>query len=396
MWATRRQVISALATITASGFLGVSFQERPVSASAAQVTAQPSPQGVPMAETVFKNVQVLKGIPVDEFLDTMGMFAAATTKDCSGCHAPEVVIGNREAFARQTPMIQRARQMVGMVNTINQNYFGGARRVTCYTCHSATAVPTRVPNLAIQYGTPLPDNPNAMEVIPAQGRADQVGQIFARYLQVIGGSQRLSELRSFTAAGTYAGWDTSKVEVPVEFFGRGPDQFTTIVHRNDGDNVWVFDGRNAWFAGVDATEPNFVLSYTGGNLQGARVEALVFISPQLIQQSFARWQVSEALIDDNAVTVLQGSNPGQTPVNFFFDESGLLVRVVRWSDTAVGPVPTQYDFSDYRDVGGTRRPFQWVKTWTNNRVVVALKDLRQNATIDAARFARPTAVRRNN
>jgi len=31
-----------------------------------------------MSDEFFKNVQLLKGISVDEFLDTMGMFAAST------------------------------------------------------------------------------------------------------------------------------------------------------------------------------------------------------------------------------------------------------------------------------------------------------------------------------
>ena len=31
-----------------------------------------------MAEDVFKNVQLLKGIPVKEFMDTMGFFSAST------------------------------------------------------------------------------------------------------------------------------------------------------------------------------------------------------------------------------------------------------------------------------------------------------------------------------
>ncbi len=40
-----------------------------------QAAQQQRPQ---LAEEVFKNVQIIKGIPVDEFMDTMGMFAAAT------------------------------------------------------------------------------------------------------------------------------------------------------------------------------------------------------------------------------------------------------------------------------------------------------------------------------
>ncbi len=143
-------------------------------------------QNPPMAETVFKNIQVLKGIPVDEFMDTMGMFAAATAKDCTGCHAPGILTGSRDAFAEATPMIQRARQMVEMMNTINRTSFGGRRRVTCYTCHAGTPTPGRVPNLAVQYGAPLPENPNAMEVIALPGAANQVDQIFAKYIRPLG------------------------------------------------------------------------------------------------------------------------------------------------------------------------------------------------------------------
>ena len=60
------------------------------SASAVGQTAQqqPKPQ---MAEEVFKNVQILKGIPVDEFMDTMGMFSAALSLNCIDCHVPESV-----------------------------------------------------------------------------------------------------------------------------------------------------------------------------------------------------------------------------------------------------------------------------------------------------------------
>lgn len=357
--------------------------------------SQAGPAPPQMAESVFKNIQVLKGIPVDEFMDTMGMFAAATTKDCTGCHSIDILSGSREAFAVATPMIQRARQMVVMMNTINRTYFGGQKRVTCYTCHTATPVPGRVPNLSIQYGTPPAENPNALEFIALPELANQVDQIFAKYIQALGGAPRLAGVTSVVASGTYAGWDTSHVEVPVEFFARGPDQLTTVVHRKEGDNIWVFDGRNAWFAGVDAAAPNFTLTYTGGNLAGARVEALVMVAPATIQKAYSRWQVSEALVDDKPVTVLQGTNDGQTPVNLYFDESGLLVRLVRWNDTAVGPVPTQYDFSDYREAGGVRRPFRWVKTWTNNRTVFTWKDVRLNAPVDAARFVRPAPVALN-
>jgi hypothetical protein len=39
-----------------------------------------------MAEDVFKNIQVLKSIPVNQFIDTMGFFSAALGLNCTGCH----------------------------------------------------------------------------------------------------------------------------------------------------------------------------------------------------------------------------------------------------------------------------------------------------------------------
>ncbi|PYR69592.1 MAG: hypothetical protein DMF88_05605, partial [Acidobacteria bacterium] len=39
-----------------------------------------------LSDQVFKNVQALKGIPVDEFLGTMGIMAASLQFDCSDCH----------------------------------------------------------------------------------------------------------------------------------------------------------------------------------------------------------------------------------------------------------------------------------------------------------------------
>ena len=46
-----------------------------------------APQRPPMSEEVFKNVRVLRGIPVDEFMGTMGIFSAALGMSCEDCHS---------------------------------------------------------------------------------------------------------------------------------------------------------------------------------------------------------------------------------------------------------------------------------------------------------------------
>src|SRR6186713_741153 len=68
-----------------------------------------------MADAVFKNVQVLKGIPIDQFLGTMGLFAAALSYDCSGCHTGA---GTEDPkWEDDTPRKLTARRMIAMVQT---------------------------------------------------------------------------------------------------------------------------------------------------------------------------------------------------------------------------------------------------------------------------------------
>lgn len=340
-------------------------------------------QAPPMSENVFKNIQVLKGIPADEFMDTMGMFASSLVYDCTGCHTQDILI-NRDAFAVTTPKIQRARQMVVMVNALNRTYFGGQPRVTCFTCHRGSGSPENIPDLTVQYGDGPPENPNSITIFPQrQASADQV---FTKYIQALGGADRVARLTSFVATGTYIGFNTGNAKVPIEIVARAPDQRTTVVRMYDGEAVKATDGRSAWAAEGWRQLP--LMTFTGGNLAGARFEAMVSF-PAGIQKAFNQWQVSSVVIDDRDVQVLQGTNPGQLPVNLYFDESGLLVRSVRWSSTPVGTVPTQTDYADYREVAGVKVPFRSVVTWTNGQNTIELTEVRPNVPIDAARFARP-------
>src|SRR5882762_5666092 len=158
-----------------------------------------------MSETVFKDIQVLKGIPADEFMDTMGMFASSLGYDCASCHSPDIK-SDRAAFAISTPQIRRARQMVQMMNAINETNFGGRPLVTCFTCHHSQFPPANIPNLALQYGDVV-DDPNAIRI--ATDTRFTVDQVFDKYLQALGGAQRLAALTSYSARGTYSGFNTS-------------------------------------------------------------------------------------------------------------------------------------------------------------------------------------------
>jgi len=376
---SRRTILGVIA-IGMVCLLGVSTTTRGQAAQAAQAA---KPQ---MAEEIFKNISVLRGIPIDEFMDTMGMISAALGLNCLDCHTSDAD-KSWERFGADTTMKNTARRMIQMVNTINKENFKGVRSVTCFTCHRGDLKPKVVPSLIVQYSAPMED-PNEVEIPPnAKGSPDEV---FNKYLNALGGTQRLSRFTSYTAKGTYVGFDTHHSKVPVEIFAKAPNQKTFIIHGAFGDKTWVFDGRQAWAASVDKPQP--LMQLNAGNLEGLKVEALVSF-PTGLKANFAQWRVTSTSIDDKDVTVLQGTNPRQPPVNLYFDDSGLLVRLVRFVDTAIGRIPTQIDYADYREVAGVKFPFKITSTWTDGQATVELTDVQPNVNIDAAKFARPAPAK---
>ena len=352
--------------------------------------AQAAPQEKPlMADDIFKNIQVLRGLTVDQFMGTMGFIAAALSMNCSECHHT----GSAEKYADDTPMKQTARKMILMVNGLNKANFGGKRMVTCYSCHRSDARPKVTPSLAEQYGTPPPDDPDELEIPDApSATAPKPDQILDKYIQALGGAQRLASITSVVGKGNYEGFDTEGDKFPVEVYAKAPNERTTIVHLRAGDNVRTYDGRNAWNTSAGTLLPVPVFSLTGGDLEGAKIDATLSF-PGQIKQVLKDWRTGfpSASVDDKDVDVIQGASADGTPVKLYFDKkTSLLLRQVRYTDTALGLNPIQIDYSDYRDVSGVKMPFTLITTWTDGRSTITFSELRANVAIDAAKFAKPT------
>jgi len=359
-----------------------------VSLCAALVSAQAPAERPQLAEDVFTNVQMLRGIPVKQFMGTMGMFSASTGMNCIECHVEESG-GDWARYADETDLKRTTRRMITMVNGLNQTFFGGRRVVTCYSCHRGSNRPVVVPELDVQYGEPIVREPD--EIVADAAGEPSPDQILDGYLQAIGGAERLAGVTSFVATGTYQGYDDYE-KSPLEVYARAPGQRATVVQGAFGESAWVFDGRNGWVAAPRAVAPVPVMPLTGGDLGGARVEAeLAF--PARIKQMLVEWRVGFPLaIDgDRELRVVQGKlTAGGLPIKLYFDpETNLLVRLVYYNDTPVGRIPTQIDYADYRDVAGIRMPFKWTTTWTDGRSIAEITAIRTNVAVDASRFSRP-------
>ncbi len=390
---SKSNVLVALATALAFLLRASSLFAAPQAAPRTQTppTGQSAPATKPvMAEEVFKNVQVLRGIPVDEFMATMGFIAASLSLNCLDCHTQDS--GRDPAkYADDTPIKQTARKMLLMVKQINAQNFGGVRTVTCYTCHRSDVAPRFTPSLAEQYGTPPDRDPNDVEVEQQPNPlAPTADQILDKYIQALGGEQRLASLTSFAATGTYSGYDTDFAKKPAEVYTRAPGMRTTIIHPLIGQGTTVFDGRNGWVSAANSLLP--LVTLTGGELDAVTVEAdLAF--PAKIKQSLTGWRASfpQMTLNDRSVVVVQGTAPAGSRVKLFFDKgSGLLVRMVMFTTTVLGLNPREIDYSDYREVAGVKMPFKWTAVWTDGRSEFEMTEIKPNVPIDPAKFAKPT------
>jgi hypothetical protein len=351
-------------------------------------TAAPFPPDAKMADDVFKNVQVLKGITVNQFMETMGFFTAAVGGDCTFCHVNESG-GSWAKYADDNSRKRTARRMVTMVAGINRDNFGGRQVVTCYTCHHGGNRPLVTASLAALYGAAPTEEPDDV-IAPAPG-APSADAILRRYIDAIGGAARVAKLTSFTAKGTYQGYGDPDKR-PVDVYAKAPSRRATIVHGPDGDSSTIYGNGAAWLAAPISERPVTVQALAGGDLEAARIEAALTF-PAAIRQTFTRWRVGlPSTIDDRDVQVVQGSGAGRGMATFYFDkESGLLVRLVRYADSIVGLIPMQTDYADYRDVAGVKLPFKWTYTWLDGRYTIELSDVVPNAAIPLATFGKPAA-----
>lgn len=350
--------------------------------------AQGQEQKPQMAEEAFKNIQVLRGISVDQFLGTMGFFAASLSLNCTDCHTAESG-GSWARYADDTALKNTARRMVVMVNSINKADFGGERKITCYTCHRGSQRPEVTPSLAEQYGTPPPEDPDKVEILNVNGaNQPSADQILDKYLQALGGAAQVAKLTSLVGKGTYTGFDTDFAKVGIDYYAK-PGVRATVVHTLAGDNTTVYDGQQAWVAAVDKPVP--LMPLTGGDLEGARVDAeLAF--PAQIKGEFKNWRAGfpAITIDDKPVQVIEGTTPGGSAIKLYFDKNtGLLVRQVRYNNTIIGLTPTHVEYSDYRAVNGVKVPFHWTATWVDGQSTTDLSSVQANVPIDAARFGKP-------
>lgn len=376
----------------AAGFVVSLTGVVPLHRAAAQ-GGQPAPAAAKpqIAGEIFKNVSTstLKGLTVDDFLESMGVISADLGLDCADCHPGAG--SDKVNWVFDTERKKTARKMIEMLAVINKTNFNGAQFVTCFTCHHGRLRPSTTIALDNLYGPPNEEKDDILA--PNTGGAN-ASQIIDKYIQALGGAQKLAGLTSFVATGTSLGYGGLGGGGQFQIFAKAPDQRAVRIefkeHPERGNSARAFNGRVGWIKSPRALLGEY--EATGTDLDGLRADAQLSFPGQIKTVLKGLHAGAPDSINGRDVEVVQGSAPRDLLVTMYFDkQTGLLTRLVRYGKSPVGRVPTQFDYGDYRDVGGIKFPFKITFSWLDGRDAYQLTGVRTNVQIAAAEFERPTA-----
>jgi hypothetical protein len=267
--------------------------------------------------------------------------------------------------------------MMRMTLALNEGSFAGDRRVTCYSCHRGKTDPVSTSELAVNVRMPFTANASPTQSLPT------IAQIIDHYTESAGGAAALEKITSRVELGSgQIHGNSFKVEIVTQ----SPGRQAIVQHSSNGDEETVFDGTAGWFA----VPKRPVHEMNDADIAGVRMDAdLQF--PLHIRQIFPdlRIQYPETIAGREAYLLL-ATQPGQLPVRLYFDkDSGLLVRVVRYSESPLGRVPTQIDYADYRDVDGIQVPFQLTISQAGTSSLIQIDEVHHNVPIASSKFAKP-------
>ena len=385
----RNLFLAAAACIVTCGIAGGGLRAQSGAPASGTPAQSATPAGPKLAEEQFKNIKVLKGVPADQVFPAMQFITISLGVECEFCHVQGA--GGRLEFDKDDKKNkQTARKMMEMMFAINKDNFDGHREVTCYSCHRGSPEPMGTP--AIMGEEPKLE----AKAAPAAAEDSEAGeskkttgpsadQLLDKYVQALGGAAAVDKITSRVARGTIEVGDKS---FPIDLYSKDPEKRISFTHMPEGDSVTAFNGQEGWLGTVGRP----MREMHGGDVDGAAIDADLHLATHL-RRIFTKLSTrGTEKIGDHDVYEVVGQREDKPPLRLYFDQqSGLLVRLVRFGETPLGRLPTQIDYADYRVVDGLKVPFRWTLARPNGRFTIQVTELKQNVPVDDAKFAKPPA-----
>ena len=381
--------VAVLALAIGAALAGAQAQSSPAQSAPAQ--AAPAAAKPKVSEEVFKNIQVLKGVPVDQWQSTMQYMASSLGVNCNFCHVGD----EKEKDDKKQKLV--ARKMIEMTRALNKDVPEVEAKVTCFSCHHGVQEPVAMPPVQETDEAPRPEGPRGGGPAGAPGAGPgggagaaptmpTVDQILEKYVSALGGAEAIQKVTSRVARGNVS---FGGRQAPYELFAKAPDKRIAVMKQPNGrESYTAFDGKEGWLAATGQAPQVMGTSETAAAKLDADFHFAAHVKQTLVQLRVGRPEK----IGDRDTYMVFGRLPGQPPVRLYFDQqSGLLLRQVRLTPTTLGNLSTRIDYDDYRDADGVKFPYRWTVARPNGRFMIQLEKVEQNVPIDDAKFAKPEA-----
>lgn len=331
-------------------------------------------------EQVKQNIQVLKGMPESQLSPVMNYIASSLGVQCNHCHVIDSTGWYMDKDDKKTK--GTARRMMQMVMDLNRNSFGGRTAVSCYTCHRGSTEPVKLISLP-----PPAANPER-EATELNASLLSPEQVLASYETALGGADAMKKITSRVTKGVSV--DMQGREIPLEIVQEQSGKYlSAMTMREDMMSTRAFDGKTGWMS-----SPRGTRELPPKMSEEIKKEASLFPLAEL-RGLFNTLHTQETTSIENTKTnVLASSVSAHETAHYYFDaSSGLLLRKVVITETMVGNIPEQTDYSDYRTVDGVKVPFMVKNASVDSRGNFTHKfsSIEQNVAVDEKRFEMPPA-----
>jgi hypothetical protein len=210
-----------------------------------------------------------------------------------------------------------------------------------------------------------------------------INAILAKYTEALGGEAAMQKLASRVETGTVM--QGQGQPNPIEESRKAPDLATSTTRTQRGDNMQGYNGTNGWTANQFMGSADS----TGDALVRLR-EWAEFFPGRDMKARYPRIEVDgiEQIDGHDVYRVLAYRE--DEPDRFYFDkDSGLLVRFYTRIESALGDLPQETSYEDYRAVGGVKVPFTVRVAGIQNTSVYKWDKIDANASVDDSKFAKP-------
>ena len=246
------------------------------------------------------------------------------------------------------------RDMMRMVLELNRTKFNREAGVTCYTCHRGSTRPERM--------APLPPHDYFADALkPQPTRVLPTAQeVIAKYRSVLGANRQDILSQAIVMRGTVERVERAKASGPTEIIFKQPHKARMTETLTSGVVTRGWNGTTAWVQSSRGLN-----QVTGESLKAMQatptttIASVGLFDPIKIPDASSRATlIGVARINDRESYQVLIEESSTQSIQLFFDvESGLLLRRVSVTNTMLGPLNVQWDFSDYRDVSGIKLPF---------------------------------------